>query len=451
MATVLILPLAEYGHVIPTFALARALREEGHRVVLGSTRDLEEPIRAEGFEFEPLFERFFPKGFREEVRTRMRTLGGAARRRYQRQVVSRWNGMYEAVLQGEFDRLIERVRPDLGLCDVLLSELTLCLYGHGVPVLQLNTSFPLEREPMSPPPTSHVIPGEGPLWRARWAMDWGRFALDVRFSALLQRLGWEGRALECRRQLARRHGYPEEELDAAGRLVVNERAPMLVLCPREFADFRGVQRSAAYFFTGPCVDLGRHEPELDWGRVSAEAPLILCSLGTMLQGSDTESRFFEAVLGAARQRPRWQLVLATGQRELPELRQRAPSNVVLLPYAPQLRLLRHAAAMVTHGGLNSVKECISLGVPMVAVPMMFDQPGVAARVAHHGLGVRTFISDLSEARLVEHLDEILQNPSYKKAVTSMGALFQRAESSGEVLRFLERFLLSTARRRTQKP
>ena len=45
--------------------------------------------------------------------------------------------------------------------------------------------------------------------------------------------------------------------------------------------------------------------------------------------------------------------------------------------------------------LNTVLEALSTGVPMVAIPIAYDQPGVAARIAYHHVG--EFI-DLEVAR-----------------------------------------------------
>jgi zeaxanthin glucosyltransferase len=440
MARILLLPLFEYGHVLPFLYIGRALREQGHHVIFGCGHDLEDVIRQEGFEFEPLFVQSFPKGFRQETRARLSQLRGVARLRYVLEQSLRWDGAYEFLLEGGFERLVDRLRPDLGLCDVTLSELALSLYGKGVPVLQINTSFPVEPRMDSPPPMSHLLGGGGLRWRARVAKEWGAFLCQLEVSRLLQLVGLEARALHCRYSLAKRYGYPLKDLDTAGRLVATERSPILVLCPREFAEFPGVERSSAYEFAGPCVDFTRQEPTFDWRRLREDAPLIVCSLGTMPYAGEVEERFFRAVLEVARQRPRWQFVLATGQRARPDVRERAPGNVLVETYVPQLQLLGKAAVMVTHSGLNSVKECICLGVPVVAVPMDFDQPGVAARVVSHGIGVRASPMSISGESLVNQLDELLDDPSYKHRVARMGAAFRGAQDARVLAGLIEKRL-----------
>jgi zeaxanthin glucosyltransferase len=52
-----------------------------------------------------------------------------------------------------------------------------------------------------------------------------------------------------------------------------------------------------------------------------------------------------------------------------------------------VRLLRSAAAAVTHGGNNSITEAIGSGVPLVVLPFSTDQFAGAAAVERAGFGV----------------------------------------------------------------
>ena len=57
-----------------------------------------------------------------------------------------------------------------------------------------------------------------------------------------------------------------------------------------------------------------------------------------------------------------------------------PGNPLVVGYAPQLELLSRATLTITHAGLNTALESLSAGVPMVAIPVGNDQPGVSARL-----------------------------------------------------------------------
>jgi len=90
-----------------------------------------------------------------------------------------------------------------------------------------------------------------------------------------------------------------------------------------------------------------------------------------------------------------------------------PSNTIVVRSAPQIELLKRATLCITHAGLNTALESLGQGVPMVAIPMGFDQPGVAARIAYHGTGEFVEVGDLTVARLSELIQKVLKNPGYR--------------------------------------
>jgi MGT family glycosyltransferase len=88
-------------------------------------------------------------------------------------------------------------------------------------------------------------------------------------------------------------------------------------------------------------------------------------------------------------------------------------------YAPQLELLKRAAAVITHAGLNTVLESLAEGVPLVAIPLGNDQPGVAARIAARGAAIVITPSKLSATRLRAALQSVLQQQSFRSAATAI--------------------------------
>ena len=58
-------------------------------------------------------------------------------------------------------------------------------------------------------------------------------------------------------------------------------------------------------------------------------------------------------------------------------------------------------------------ESLAQGVPQVAIPVTFDQPGVAARIAHQQTGVVTSLDKLTADHLSKLLDEVLSNSIYR--------------------------------------
>ena len=78
-------------------------------------------------------------------------------------------------------------------------------------------------------------------------------------------------------------------------------------------------------------------------------------------------------------------------------------------------LSQHAAhrALTSHAGINTTLESLALGVPMVAIPVGFDQPGIAARIVYHGVGESVPVASMNTENLSGAMQEVLANPSYR--------------------------------------
>ena len=94
--------------------------------------------------------------------------------------------------------------------------------------------------------------------------------------------------------------------------------------------------------------------------------------------------------------------------------------------------LDHPAALtITHAGLNTVLESLRCGVPMVAIPIANDQPGVAARVAWTGSGAVVPLQRASVPRLRAAIARVWSDPAYR---TNAQRLQQAISTAGGVAR-----------------
>jgi len=91
-----------------------------------------------------------------------------------------------------------------------------------------------------------------------------------------------------------------------------------------------------------------------------------------------------------------------------------PPNTIVVPAAPQIELLKRAALCITHAGLNTTLEALGQGVPLVAIPIGYDQPGNAARIAYHRVGEFMELDDLSSEGLLGLIRKVLDDPSYRE-------------------------------------
>jgi MGT family glycosyltransferase len=77
-------------------------------------------------------------------------------------------------------------------------------------------------------------------------------------------------------------------------------------------------------------------------------------------------------------------------------------------HVPQVALLKQVDVVITHGGNNTVQECLAAGRPMVVVPFGGDQWANARRVERLGVGVHLDPSSLTSSavrRAVGHISQ----------------------------------------------
>ena len=123
---------------------------------------------------------------------------------------------------------------------------------------------------------------------------------------------------------------------------------------------------------------------------------------------------YNSILDAVGRLPEIQLVPSVGKNvNLGNLRP-LPQNVIVTRTAPQIELLKGASLCITHAGLNTTLESLGQGVPMVAIPIGYDQPGVAARIAHHGVGEFIEIASLTTENLQGTILKVLENRRYQE-------------------------------------
>jgi zeaxanthin glucosyltransferase len=175
-------------------------------------------------------------------------------------------------------------------------------------------------------------------------------------------------------------------------------------------DFENPHWPSQFHHTGPFHDgKGRDQIDFPWERLTGE-PMIYASMGTIVNGRPDVFRTIVAALANHRD---LQLVLSIGNQVDPDQIGPAPSNAIIVRQAPQLELLKKASACITHAGLNTVLESLAQGVPQVAIPVAFDQPGVAARIAYRRTGVVTSLDKLTVSHLSTLTTKVLTNPIYR--------------------------------------
>jgi MGT family glycosyltransferase len=135
-----------------------------------------------------------------------------------------------------------------------------------------------------------------------------------------------------------------------------------------------------------------------------------------------------------------QLVISTGNGMAPEALGKLPGNPVVVSYAPQLDLLRRSILAVTHAGLNTVLEALSTGLPMVAIPVTNDQPGIAARIAWIGAGEAIPNKNVTLQALRAAVVRVRLDPSYRAAAERVRDAIQTGGGAPRAAELIEHTL-----------
>ncbi|KAM8838691.1 UDP-glucuronosyltransferase 1A1-like [Synchiropus picturatus] len=151
--------------------------------------------------------------------------------------------------------------------------------------------------------------------------------------------------------------------------------------------------------------------------VSGEHGFIVFTLGSMV--SEMPEDLTVVFLEAFRQIPQKVIWRFTGT--VPD---NVPENVKLMKWVPQNDLLAHpgARAFITHAGSHGLFEGICHGVPMVMLPLNADQPDNAQRLVSRGAGVVLDMFSLTPEDLVQGINQVINDPSYKTNIQRLSAL-----------------------------
>jgi len=204
----------------------------------------------------------------------------------------------------------------------------------------------------------------------------------------------------------------------------------LVLTSQYF--FGEMELEFNFQFTGPVLTERRVSSDFDWEKFNSNSrKKILVSIGTTFD-HEHKKAFFQKVVDAFKDENLTVVVVSD-----PQLFEEWPDNFMVYQQVPQLDLLPHLDGVVSHGGHNTVSETLSNGLPLVVIPIAYDQSHVAGRVVRTGAGERLNFNRFKAHHLNESVQNILINPEYKKAAETVRESFIEAGGSATAANLLE--------------
>ncbi|MFB6396854.1 glycosyltransferase [Polymorphospora lycopeni] len=150
-----------------------------------------------------------------------------------------------------------------------------------------------------------------------------------------------------------------------------------------------------------------------------DRPLVLASLGSLALTLPGMADLLPVIVRALGALPGRAVVTLGGQAQLAGAIGPVPENVTVVPYVAQAEVLARCDLFVTHAGYSAIREAVAAGVPMVALPVVADQPANAARVAELGLGRALPIEDLTVEATARACSAVLADPGYRSRVAAL--------------------------------
>ena len=406
------------SHAAALEALATVLVDRGHEVVWIHRSDVRRQLTDPRIRFVAVGAARYPDGSLSAMLERAARPGGPfGLRRVIRDVADTTD-----MLCTEAHAVLREHHTEAVIADQMEAAGSLLAQALGLPFISVACALPVNREPALPLP---VMP-----WPcATNEAGLHRNAVSARIHDwMMQPLANVMRA-HCTRL-----GIPlKRTLDECV-------SPLLQLSQTTSAfDFPRLHAPAHLHHVGPLRSASDPSSPLDLVPAPAPGkPFVFASLGT-LQGG--RLRLFLRIARACRAAGAQLLVAHCGRLEArgEKALLRAGADWVV-DFVPQRAVLARADLLVTHAGLNTVMDALAAGVPMLALPIAFDQPGVAARVVHAGVGLR-LMPGLARAKDIERaLKALLESPEFRARAAIQGLGVRQAPGAQGAADLIEQTL-----------
>jgi zeaxanthin glucosyltransferase len=383
------------GHLNPMLALACELQGRGHTTTFFQIPDVEQSVSRARVGFCRVAEKQMPVGTVQKWDEELSRLTGVAGLRFTLETI--------LLQQSEaFFRVLPQALLANGINALVIDQVA--VYGGliaerlGIPFVSVANGIPMNRDDELPPCFTSWNPWQGRIGRMRNRAGY-------LFAGYLARF-----VQELIRKQRRFWGLTENPSRKWRPLAGVAQLPKCLEFPR-------TSIPSNFHYAGPFFDR-RTRPEETWRRTASDKPLVYASMGTLLNG---RGHIFCAIAEACA-RANVELIMSLGGGPLSRKYMGSlPGNPTVMPYAPQLAILKHAALVITHAGLNTALETLRHGIPMVAIPITSDQPGVAARLAWAGAAEIVPESRISPEKLCHAVRHVLSDVRFRSSARRLQA------------------------------
>jgi MGT family glycosyltransferase len=387
--TIIFFPEGAFGPTNNCVGIGEVLRDRGHRVVFIIEQSFAGTLTEKGFE-ERLM-RLGPPPEQEEApgqfwKDFIWNTAPVFRDTTFEQLANFIMPTWEALLEGARyvdERLVEifdELEPDA------IVEDNVCAFpaipASGRPWVRIVSCNPLElKDPELPPPFSGLPLDDRSEWDALRA-EYRRVTEGQHyvFDAFCQERGAPA--------------LPE------GELIHTSPWLNLYLYPRELDYPRSVPLGPTWHNLESSVRGSDAPWSVPAELAEGDGALIYLSLGSL---GSADVPLMENLVESLAKTPHRYVVSKGPQHDAYEL---AP-NMWGEEFLPQVSVLPHVDLVITHGGNNTVTECMHFGKPMVLLPIFWDQHDNAQRVDETGFGARLPTYSFTDDEIAGAIDRLL--------------------------------------------
>jgi zeaxanthin glucosyltransferase len=392
---------AATGHLNPAIALSKELQQRGNQITFLQVEDARHKVESAGLGFYVIGKSEFPLGAMPEFLAHLGNLSGKAAIDYSID----WLTKNTEMILLEAPDAIRELGIEVLIVDQVVPGGATVAQFVNIPFISLCCALLINREPMIPPFITH--------WHYNTAW-WAKLRNKIGYRLLDRLTKPVGQKVNFYRQ---QWGLPPRVSADKG----FSQLAQISQQPPEF-EFPRTELPSSFYFTAPFHDVtARESIEFPWEKLTGE-PLIYASLGTL---QNRQLAIFHCIAQACANLP-VQLVISLGNKNLDSIPE-FPGSPLVVSYAPQLEILPKATLTITHAGLNTVLESLSNGVPIVAIPITNDQPGVAARLKWSGAGEFIPVSKLNVSQLKSAIQKVLTQPSYRDNARRLQAAMSKVK------------------------
>ncbi len=412
------------GSLLPQISVAHALVARGHKVGFYTGTRAAGLIQGEGFHFFPLGASLDKQI--EDSLSSPRGIGSGWQRPWRvSETFKTW--LLETIpgQLADLHRILETWKPDAIICErAMWSPFVILHEARRIPVALLEYAACVLPGPDVSPQGMGL-----PLPRNR------RYRLLAKLVSISQELI----ARDPRRftnHFRKQYGLPSLNVKIAE---LPGKLPLVLVPSSPEFDYMRRDLPPSVKYVGPCSWYPSTWSESDWlNELPHDRPWVHVTEGTFLSSEPVILR--AAVKGLADLPV--QVILTTGTQRKGDRVDlgRLPSNMVVKPMVAHSELMPRLDVLVFQGGGGTTISSLAEGVPMVVVPLMWDQMENAQRVSQAGAGVRLSSHLCSPRRLRKAVERVLNGPAYRENAQRLAESLRRFRGPVQAAELLENMI-----------